>query len=157
MIDHENVPLKDSFMIVDIDGTIANLKHRLHFVRGSKPDWDAFHAHVIDDQPWYDMIALVRTLHYHEGVTPFMVTGRMERCRKDTETWLDRHGVPFLRLHMRPEKDFRPDYEIKEEIFNTHFAAHAHKCLLVLDDRDQVVKMWRSKGLRCLQVQHGDY
>lgn len=160
MFDHDSVAIRDAFIIVDIDGTIADLTHRLHHIKGDgKPDWDAFHADAGADTPIRDIITLVRTLHYHEGVQPIMVTGRMgsQANRLIAEIWMTRHGVPCGTLFMRPEGDFRPDYEIKEEIFDNHLAEHAHKCLFALDDRDQMVKMWRRRGLRCLQVQNGNY
>ena len=33
-------------IIVDIDGTIADVRHRLHHVKDGKKDWNAFHAEL---------------------------------------------------------------------------------------------------------------
>lgn len=34
--------MKTEFVIVDIDGTVADLRHRIHFIEGEKKDWDSF-------------------------------------------------------------------------------------------------------------------
>lgn len=60
-----------------------------------------------------------------------------------------------IELYMRPEGDKRKDsiikYEILQNLIKENFIAY------VLDDRNQVVKMWREAGLRCLQVQEGNF
>lgn len=38
--------MKTEFVIVDIDGTVADLRHRIHFIQGEKKDWDALVAEV---------------------------------------------------------------------------------------------------------------
>ena len=62
-----------------------------------------------------------------------------------------------------PESDY--DYrgihisslqDIKREIFENYIRDY-YNIQFVLDDRNQVVEMWRSLGLKCLQVQEGDF
>lgn len=143
-----------NIIIVDIDGTVANLEHRLHHIKKELPDWDAFHAEVSGDSPIREVMLLIEALNHMKKYQIVLVTGRMERCRKDTETWLRIRGLSYDRLMMRKEKDFRPDYEIKQDIL---FMLGTENVLLAIDDRDQVVKMWRSHGIRTLQVADGAY
>ena len=57
---------------------------------------------------------------------------------------------------MRAAGDDRKDEIIKREIYNREIKP-AFDVLCVLDDRDQVVRMWRAMGLTCLQVAPGDF
>ena len=57
---------------------------------------------------------------------------------------------------MRKEKDYRQDAIIKQEIYENEIEGK-YNIHFVLDDRDQVVAMWRKKGLTCLQVDYGDF
>ena len=42
------------------------------------------------------------------------------------------------------------------ELYEQHVKDH-YDVLCVFDDRNQVVDMWREIGLKCLQVQPGDF
>ena len=77
-------------------------------------------------------------------------------CRAETEKWLEDKEVEYVALFMRPEGDHRKDNIVKEEIFNNHIR-NKYNVIFVLDDRNQVVEMWRSLGLKCLQVADGDF
>lgn len=57
---------------------------------------------------------------------------------------------------MRPEGDIRKDSIVKREIFENYIRDY-YNIQFVLDDRNQVVEMWRSLGLKCLQVAEGDF
>jgi hypothetical protein len=57
---------------------------------------------------------------------------------------------------MRKSGDYRKDYEVKKEIYETYIK-DKFNVLCVLDDRQSVVDMWRSLGLTCLQVNYGDF
>ncbi|GGM15372.1 hypothetical protein GCM10012279_36880 [Micromonospora yangpuensis] len=71
--------------------------------------------------------------------------------------WLAAQQVPYHELHMRTEKDNRKDSIIKAELYRTHVQGQ-HEVAFVIDDRDQVVRMWRHElGLACLQVAEGDF
>jgi hypothetical protein len=58
---------------------------------------------------------------------------------------------------MRPAKDYRRDAIIKKEIFDREVAGKYY-IEFVLDDRDQVVEMWRKeRKLTCFQVNYGAF
>ena len=48
--------------IFDIDGTIADLTHRLHYIQSIKPDWKAFNSNVMDDAPITNTIKTLKLL-----------------------------------------------------------------------------------------------
>jgi hydroxymethylpyrimidine pyrophosphatase-like HAD family hydrolase len=146
-------------VICDIDGTIANCEHRKHYVTERPKNHEAFYAGVKDDTPIWSVIGLVQTLLAYEGrqIELVFVTGRPERCRTDTVEWLkNTHLYPNeYTLLMRKDKDYRQDYIVKQEILDTHI--DKSRVWFVLDDRKQVVDMWRRNGLTCLQVADGDF
>lgn len=146
--------------IVDIDGTVADINHRLHYIRRQKPDWDSFFAACVDDRPIEQIVRLVRALH-EAGLEIAFLTGRSDIVRDETEQWL-RDNVfygaknPDFQLIMRKAGDHRPDDLVKYELYmeNIH---RVYNVEFVLEDRSRVVKMWRDAGLTCLQVAEGDF
>ena len=58
---------------------------------------------------------------------------------------------------MRAEGDFRPDEQVKRELYETRVLPAFGHATYVLDDRDKVVRMWRSLGLTVLQVADGNF
>ena len=102
------------------------------------------------------MSALGRTLYESGKFEIILVTGRQERFRKVTETWLAWHEIPFGPLLMRADNDQRPDSEVKQDILNS-LKAQGKQILFTVDDRQSVVDMWRANGITCLQCQKGNY
>lgn len=141
-------------ILCDLDGTVADLTHRLHHIQSKPKNWDAFYAACKDDGVYENIANLVKFLGDADCHIIY-VSGRREGTRKDTRTWLDNNKFPPGALLMRSDGDFREDYIVKREIFERELKAY--NIWFVLDDRDQVVKMWRELGLTCLQVKSGDY
>jgi hypothetical protein len=138
-------------IICDIDGTVADCRHRLHHVLpGGKRNWDAFFATMADDTPIQPVIDALFSFA-RAGHAIVMCSGRPERYRKITEDWLTYSYVPFSRLYMRPDDDTRPDHIVKAQIFRG-ILEDGYEPLLVIDDRQSVVDMWRDNGLVCLQA-----
>jgi len=58
---------------------------------------------------------------------------------------------------MRKEDDMRKDAIIKRELFD-NFIEGKYQIEFVLDDRNQVVDLWRNElKLSCFQVYYGDF
>lgn len=135
-------------VIVDIDGTIADVRHRLHHIRaGRRKNWTAFFEGMDRDTPIEGVLQWVRSLPPEYEV--FVVTGRPEHYRRRTETWLRRHQVPFSRLFMRPDGDHRPDYVVKQQVLRE---LPRGSIAFAIEDRPQVCRMWKENGVRCFQV-----
>jgi predicted kinase len=134
--------------LVDVDGTLAHMVGRGPF------EWHR----VGEDSPAEVVVAVVSALAEAEGSPRMIVmSGRDAVCRPQTEAWLRRHQVPFHELHMRAEGDQRKDSIVKAELFDEHIR-HRFNVIGVIDDRDQVVRMWRDQlGLVCLQVADGNF
>lgn len=143
-------------IIVDLDGTICNIRHRLHHIeKEGKKDWDSFNQDIPFDEPKQNIIDLVRMYH-GAGIKIILVTGRFEKYSHSTLAWLNTHNVKWDHIHMRNDGDYRSDYVVKHQKYE-NFIKGGYDILFVLDDRDSVVNMWREQGLTCLQVQKGDY
>jgi phosphoglycolate phosphatase-like HAD superfamily hydrolase len=143
--------------IFDIDGTLADLKHRLHFIQQEPKDWDGFYADCDDDCPIADVLRLCRVLA-KAGAEILLVTGRPESIRTKTVQWLNDFCVPFHGLYMRATGDHREDSVVKAELLDK-LALEWDRNLIVgiFEDRNQVVEMYRSKGYRVFQVADGNF
>lgn len=143
-------------VLFDIDGTLADIEHRRGYLDEPKPDWKAFNAAMGDDTPNQPIVSLYLALWSNPEFNPILVTGRNETSRKITEQWLTWNAIPFSRLLMRKAKDFRADHIIKEEILDK-LLAEGLDIHFTVDDRQQVVDMWRRRGITCLQCDVGDF
>ncbi len=140
----DNAP---TVIIVDVDGTLALMGDR------SPYDW-----HLVGtDRPNQPILDIVKAVAPKVDAVIFL-SGRDAVCRDQTWAWLmEQFGsdLPYATLLMRPEGDRRRDAVVKRELFDEHVAGH--NVLAVFDDRRQVVEMWRSLGLTCLQVAPGNF
>lgn len=135
-------------VIVDIDGTVAH----------KAPGRDIYDlSRVRDDTPHWPVIEAVRAAR-RTGMQIVFCSGRDESSRSATEDWLAAHvyRTPSEPLFMRAEGDRRRDSIVKRELFDANIR-HEYDVRYVLDDRNQVVEMWRSLGLTCFQVAEGDF
>jgi predicted kinase len=168
---------KPKVILCDIDGTLAHMteKGRLRFGKQAPYAWAYVGEDELDEAVrdvlvrYHDTIVV-----YHDGIVDrprgglpsgwghpdqvkvILFSGRDSVCRPETEQWLEDNGVPYHELYMRPEKDSRKDNIIKLELFNEHIRDN-YDVLFVLDDRNQVVEMWRELGVQCFQVAAGDF
>jgi predicted kinase len=131
--------------IVDVDGTLALMSGRTPY---------AWHR-VGEDAPNPPVVELVRALRA-AGNAIVVVSGRDDVARAATLAWLGRHEIPHDVLLLRARGDARRDSVVKREIFDRSIR-HVWQVRGVLDDRDQVVRMWRGLGLTCAQVAPGDF
>ena len=146
--------MKPKCILVDIDGTIADISHRAHHVHKTPKDWESFNGSMEADSPKHHIIDIVRAVALYAQVV--VVTGRFESHRTKTLDWMIKYEVPYKILFMRQDGDYRSDHVIKREILHSTILPF-WDVVGVFDDRDSVVKMWREEGLTCLQVQEGDY
>lgn len=145
-------------VIFDIDGTLANCEHRVHWVRTRPSNWAAFNRAMHWDTPNTDIVWLLKSLHA-AGATILIASGRGEENREVTETWLrDVAGIAGLydKLYMRAAGDSRSDVIVKSQILD-QMRQDGYTPTMAVDDRASVVAGWRARGLRCLQVAPGDF
>lgn len=148
-----NLKSKLPAIIVDLDGTLANIDERRANLLKTN-DWDSFNSKVLEDKLNYWCREIIEKFRQEYKI--ILVTGRKESCRADTIQWLRHHQVHYDDLYFRKDDDFRKDILVKEDIYK-EFILDIHSVLFVVDDRKSVVQMWRTFGLTCLQCDYGDY
>jgi FMN phosphatase YigB (HAD superfamily) len=102
--------------VFDIDGVVADVRHRVHHIEGRHRSWDGFFE-AADEDP--------------------LLTGRPEWLREVTTAWLDGHGLPAAEVHLRPYGDYRPAPRYKLDVL-TRLAPRGVAAFV--DDDDLVVK-----------------
>ncbi len=117
--------------VVDLDGVVADVRHRLHHISGRPKRWDRFFAAIPDDPPLEEGLAAVHRLALEHDVV--YLTGRPERTRADTLAWLHAHGLPPGRLVMRADHDRRPARVTKPALLR-RLAKDKHVAVVVDDD-----------------------
>ena len=129
--------------VFDIDGVLADVRHRLHHIESGRRDWDGFFASAPEDPALADgcQAALQAVA---SGLTLVYLTGRPERCRVDTVQWLSAQGLPEGELIMRRDSDRRPARVLKVDALR-RIASQAHVAYLV-DDDAQVVAAAEDAG-----------
>lgn len=139
-------------VICDIDGTLADITHRLHYVKGEgKKDWPGFFSEIANDVPRKEVLDEVMELSKTYRIV--LVSGRPEDYKKQTVDWLAKYNIPYETLIMRRKGDTRDDDIIKKELFERYFIKD--KVKLVIDDRPRVVRMWQAEGLNVKDVGSG--
>ena len=146
--------MKQQAIICDIDGTLANIDHRIHFLSGAHKDWRSFSESCVTDalNIWCKTV-LER---FSDAYRIILVTGRYEEFRDVTELWLSQNHIEYDRLYMRADGDSTQHSEVKKKIYHYHIEPH-YDVLFCIDDRQRVVEAWRELGLTCLQCKKGDY
>ena len=128
--------------VVDIDGVVADVRHRLHFIEGKPRQWDRFFAAADQAPPLPEGVALVRELAADHDV--LWLTGRPERSRRATRAWLAAQGLPTEPQVMRPNRDFRPARVTKRDELRKLRAER--EFAVVVDDDPQVVELLAADG-----------
>lgn len=167
---------KPKVIVCDLDGTLADCEHRRHHVRQDpkeieqlrltylevddeppkfKKNWAAFFAEIPNDTPnqWcLDILARFNAT----DIRIVFCSGRSTNEQKATEEWLKKYCGFTWTLYMRDRTDSRQDSIVKEIILDFELLTR-YTPYFMIDDRDQVVKMWRKRGFTCLQCAEGDF
>lgn len=139
-------------IIVDIDGTLAHMTGR------SPYDYSKVHTDAVDANIREIVQRYYRRDINEETASTFVVvlSGRTDDCKTETESWLKANSIPYDLIYMRAAGDNRKDSIVKNELYQANIKGKFN-VRFVLDDRQQVVDMWRKIGLKCLQVEPGDF
>jgi phosphoserine phosphatase len=157
--------------IFDLDGTLAKIDHRRPILENKENSnrWEEFYKACVNDEPNLPVIALFETLLASEHEV-HIITGRSTLVADETIDWLfkninwpwnsEENAKEWMRSHlaMRSSESFLPDNELKQEWLNLYILPrYSKENIVVFDDRDKVVKMWRDNGIACFQVALGDF
>lgn len=121
--------------VFDIDGVVADVRHRLHHLESRPKDWRGFFRAAGDDTPLAEGLALVADLQQRHDIA--WLTGRPEWLRKTTREWFGTHGLPLGDLFMRPDGDYRPAALYKLDVLR-RLSARRQIAAFVDDDGEVV-------------------
>jgi hypothetical protein len=140
--------MKRAYAAVDLDGVVADVRHRLHHLEGGRKDWDAFFAGIADDAVHPEGLAVAKELaREHELV---YLSGRPERTRAATEHWLARHGAPEGTVLLRRDGDRRPARVTKVGILRR--LARDRPVAVLVDDDAAVCRAARDAGFTVMEA-----
>jgi len=133
-------------ILCDLDGTLAILNGRDPFIAK-----DCFNDEL--NKPVADLVKLKAAT----GSKILLFSGRLDTYKVETMQWLEKYEIPYDDLRMRKAGDQRKDSIVKKEFFE-ELAGGKYYVEFVLDDRNQVVDLWRDElHLPCFQVYYGDF
>lgn len=137
---------KPQAIIVDMDGTLADVSGIRHYVKRPvhEKDFDSFHKAAVFAPVNTAPAAIVRQA-YEEGTAIFVVTARKSQWEKLTRMWLKKHSIRYDALCMRGNSDRRKDFDVKRDILNK--IRETHEVILAIDDNPSVVKLWTEEGI----------
>lgn len=155
-------------VIFDLDGTLANNDHRLHYIRRDKPDWNSYIAICGQDSPIQPVIDILNAFldlnHMETNLTSGQVgiyniqiwTGRDVTALEDTWKWLEKHtyvnrNKQNITLRMRDYGDRTSNDRLKQS-WLSGISGDIH---LAFDDNPTAIDMFRSFGIIALQVSNG--
>lgn len=171
-------------IVFDIDGTLADVSHRLHFIKDPKffvaplrkplkPDWETFLSdeQVAKDTPMPATWEVLTSLLKNRDNRIIFITGRSDKTWNMTVDWLLDWRCPVRKqasrllcptpdelpvIYMRKEGDHRDSHVVKRELLH-QARADGYDPKLAFEDRRSEARMWREEGLLCCHVAEGDY
>lgn len=138
-------------VVFDLDGTLADHRHRLPLIQGNAKDYDAYYAACGADEPYRPAIHALRA-HTAAGHRVEIWTGRREDAAFATLTWMRQYQVAVHLIRMRPMKDTTPNVDFKRALLHKVMPP-TDRPALVYDDHPGAVQMWRAEGVPCFQVE----
>jgi hypothetical protein len=131
---------------IDLDGVVADTRHRLHHLQTRPKNWEAFFEEARKDAVLPEGLGVARTLAGQAEIV--YLTGRPERCRADTEQWLREHDLPQGRVLMRRAGDRRPAALVKVAVWRR--LSRSHRLVMAVDDDPKVIEQARKAGIPVL-------
>lgn len=144
--------MKKKAVIVDMDGTICeNVTDRPWYGKGAAEG-------MLKDMPYTDIINMLRTYLEEYEIQLLILTGRNDtpEIRQATIEWLEKNWFHPDKLFMRKPGDYSKTVIYKEKVYTEQIAPY-YDILMVFEDNNACVKMFRDNGLLVLQPKESDY
>jgi hypothetical protein len=143
-------------VLVDLDGTLLDNEHRQHFMQGKDKRWAPFFDAMRYDGVHPEVRFITNLIFAYSTVDVICVTGRPSQYHGMTLQSLHDNGCSFTALIMRAQTDNRPDAYVKRSMLDG-ILEMGFKPILCIDDRPEVVHMWRMAGVRTLACDPGPW
>lgn len=136
-------------IIIDLDGTLCNVDHRLHLIRCENPDWDKFNSECVNDT--VNLWCKDLMDKHKSGCCVIILTGRSVKEYDNTVGWLVKNNINYQLLTMRPVNNYQRGSELKKAILNTNAHLKYYDVRFAVDDNEDICKMWESLGIKALR------
>lgn len=137
-------------IICDLDGTLYDIRHRLHYLHSWKHNRSKFESEEeISKDAIVPQIKEIIHLLSHKYQIIFLSWRRNTMCDV-TISNLARDGIISMPILMRNSWDWRKDYDVKKDFL--YLLLQKHKIHMAIDDRKQVVDLWKENGIYVLNA-----
>ena len=140
--------------VFDLDGTLANIDHRLNLIKCERPDWPSFYRSCVSDSPKHWVISLLDMCKQRGEI--LILSGRSDEVEGYTRDWLQQHSIMYDYLAMRPAGNSQADHILKKKMMEDFLRDKDFEVQFIVDDRQRVVDMWRKNGFNVLQCEAWD-
>lgn len=142
------------YIVFDIDGVLADCSHRLKYIQGEDKDYDSFYSYdeILKDKPILNLDKILLNIQCAESsdIDIRFITARNIKSITATAEWLEKYFSIMVEegdILMRPEKDWRPAYQVKEDLVKKYIGFE--NILFAFDDDDKVNEMYEKHGVMC--------
>lgn len=146
--------------IFDLDETLCNTQHRMHHIISGDYDYCSYNNRMRLDTIYDDAKRLYLDVHENCNTAMYISTARPFAFWISTQKWLNENGIHISSdcLYMRDDYDDRTDSMVKEENLKKIRSLHPEGTpIIAFDDRDKIIRMYRSQGVTALQIRKGEY
>ncbi len=138
-----------------MDGVLSDATERQHFLAGDgHKDWKGFFDACGEDTLIEEVARLLELLD--KSLTVVLLTGRPVRVRRITIDWLERHGIRWDLLVMRPSGDYGSSTEFKRRTVGD-LREWGFDVRLAFEDDLRNHEMFREAGVPCIYLHSGYY
>lgn len=143
--------MKRKAIIVDVDGTICeNVTGRPWYGKGAAEG-------MLKDEPYTDIINLIDSYAYDYNLQVIILTGRHKGEELEaTKKWLNKNSFYYDEIFARDLNDYSKTSTYKEKVYEEKIKPY-YDVVMMFEDNNSCVQMFRNKGLIVLQPQNSDY
>jgi FMN phosphatase YigB (HAD superfamily) len=144
-------------VIFDIDGTLANVEHRLHFLKENPANWSAWENASPQDLPVVATTLIARMFLEKKNITTRFWSSRPAARRITTLEWLKENiseRISDWQLKLRPNRDNLPAAELKR-VWLTSLTENPGQDILCVFENDVRVKlMYEQYAIPVFHIQY---
>lgn len=137
-------------IIFDIDGTLADHKNRLKYIKQKPKKWDLFFSESINDKPLPHIKIIYDALKKAGKYYLIIMTGRPNKYKEITIEWLQKNGFDYDKLFMRPTNNFKQNLEMKEILLQK--IMQYYEVVFAFDDDEKVIELYKKYNIKVLHV-----
>lgn len=152
-------------VVFDLDGTLADVRHRMHFIRPDpavdpvtgkkvKRRFDLFHMACDQDGVVEPVAYFYRKFVADPDVIVVVLSGRDHAAYDLTLEWFRQNDLPLPdELLLKRGDQHTPDVDQKRFQADRMEKRYGRPIDMVFEDRDRVVAMWKDRGTFVFNVE----